>query len=72
LLTVPYRGVCDVDLLVGDPIENQSCEITWRRDAQLAWINAGDYSFRNPKTIMTDFSARRFKWVAQFLAALGD
>ncbi len=60
-----------IEELVRNALENQSdSELTWRKDPELGWICDGRYSFRNPKTTMTNFEPRRFARIRSLLDAL--
>jgi hypothetical protein len=45
-------------------------EIAWWEDRELGWINDGQYSFRNPKTLMCEFAERRFRHVSEFFGGI--
>jgi hypothetical protein len=68
---LPYVKVTNISTLVRDVIANRTVsEIKWWIDPKLGWINDGRYSFRNPKTLMCEFSETRFERMHQFLSAL--
>lgn len=52
-------------------IDNRTVpNLVWEQDPELGWINNWDYSFRNPKTLMTQFEPIRFRRVRLFVEAL--
>lgn len=56
--------------LANQIIEHRSAEVRWWTDPRLGWITDGQYSFRNPKTLMCEFYEDRFAKVAAFLAGI--
>lgn len=68
---LPGEGPNCIDELVGNIVENiRNPELRWREHAVLGWINNSSYSFRNPHTLMCEYSDARFDHMRQFLAGI--
>lgn len=68
---MPWVRVYHAEQLVHNIVANSLWKnFAWRQDSELGWINDGDYSFRNPGTLMCPFSAERFENVRRFFSAL--
>lgn len=67
-----YVKVAGSDDLIRNAVEHRRVpDVRWRHDPTLGWITDGQYSFRNPTTLMCAFSKQRFDRVAHLLSAIG-
>jgi hypothetical protein len=51
-------------------IDYRLVQVRWWQDPQFGWITDGQYSFRNPNTLMTKFAHDRFARVREFFAGI--
>jgi hypothetical protein len=57
--------------LLTNVIENRWVQCNWRQDERLGWINDGEYSQRNPSSLLSNLKEQDFRRINAFFAALG-